>query len=146
MPRKKEAPPKANVKHSFDDGECLIRSVGEVMASRIEQAARLLAMGREAGDSASMEVAREMRLKAVRQIDEWAGKTINRQVKAAKGAETFIRDQQKKNAKVLKRDLALAEIDRLAKMGKEPKVIPGMLDRQGICSARYARSLLEKSN
>jgi len=144
MPRKKKEPPKASVRHSFDDGECLIRSVGEVMASRIEQAAKLLAMGRESGDSASMEAARKMRLKAVKEIDEWAGSVIKKIDDGEKAANKKRLERQRGIGKPLKQTKALTEIERLVKMGKEPKAIPGMLEKSGICSARYARSLLKK--
>lgn len=142
MPRAK-IEHKASARYPFKDGEALIRSVGEVVAIRIEEAARLLAMGREAGDSATMDAARDMRLKAVKQIDEWAGKAINRQIKGQKGSETTRLERLRGHGKTLKRDEALKKIEELFKTGKEPRAIPGILQIQGICSARYARSLMK---
>jgi hypothetical protein len=143
MPRRKENHT-ASLRHRFSDGDDLTRTLGEVLATKIEQAALLLALAKESGDVASIAAAKAMRKTAINTIDEWAGKVLNRQIKAEKGAKTLINDRQKANAKPLKRDLALKEIERLGLAGKGPKSIPGILEKKGICSARYARSLMEE--
>ncbi len=143
MPRRKKNHT-ASLRHRFSDGDDLTRTLGEVLATKIEQAALLLALAKESGDVASIAAAKAMRETAITTIDEWAGKVLNRQIKGQKGAKTLVNDRRKANAKPLKRDLALRQIERLGLAGKEPKSIPGILEKKGICSARYARSLMEK--
>lgn len=143
MPRRK-VKHTANVKFTFSDEETFNVSTGELMVRRIEQAALFLTIARESGDVACIESAKALRMSAVKQIDEWAGQSFNRQIKGAKGPVTRNRDKQKGNGPPLKKVNALAEIKRLVKEGKELHAIPGIVEKKGICSARYARDLMKE--
>jgi hypothetical protein len=140
MPRKKTIHI-ASLRHPFLDGDSLLRTVGEVMANQIEQAAQLLDLAQKNGDVESIKAAKAIRARVIAQIDEWAGKAINRQIKGPKGPATRLRDQ-KRGGHPLKKDLALIEIQRLIKAGKEPRSIPGIVAEKKVCSARYARDLM----
>lgn len=143
MPRKKTTHI-ASLVHPFDDGSDLRRTLGEVMATKIEQAALLLALAKESGDVASIAAAKAMRETAIKTIDEWAGSVINQKEQGNNNqAKRKIMTRKEEKVGALKADRAIIQIERLLQEGKESKSIPGILERLGICSARYARSLMK---
>ena len=143
MPRRKENHT-ASLRHRFSDADDLTRTLGEVMATRIEQAALLLALAKESGDVASIAAAKAMRETAIKTIDEWAGSVINQKEQGNNNqAKRKIMTRKEEKGEPLKADRAIIQIKRLLQEGKESKSIPGILERLGICSARYARSLMK---
>jgi hypothetical protein len=141
---KKRHPP-ARLKFEFrGDKEAWTQTIGEIMATRIEQALRLLDLAKEAGDGQSIQAAMAMRAKAVTEIDEWARGNLGSRIGGIKGTATVKKERASTGAEPLKKDMATAEARKLLQKGKEVQSIPGIIANKGICSERYARSALNE--
>jgi hypothetical protein len=144
MPRAKTTKPTFGQSFQFKDGQAHSETIGESVARRLEQALKLHQMAIECGDSLGIEAAKTMRQTVVAEVNQWASAYATPKVQGQAAAEHKKTLRRSKLIESTKGELAAKAIAELIAKGMEHKAIPGIIERRGVCSARYARDLLKK--